>query len=278
MGQQEQEQVAGAGMAPGLVRFCLQLLLLHSSLASPFRGWGPGEGYGNAGRRPPTENPNAKFGYDYFGTTHNRFNYSAIMMRHEEHEMMHDAKHVAVAPRVAEHRHHHGHNHGAEEEVPVFVPSDQRQQKGMEMNQRRRPKSEGKAQNRHKGSPTKLFRSDKGDHGRGRLRNRTKSVPVRSKSVSETRGRSSVRRRKPALKAAAFDRRLKAAASEGQFSGLRRRARKSKQEAVHLTAGDLWSLNRSAKSFQELRDRGRNERKGRRFRSWSERRHGGQQS
>ena len=159
--------------------------------------------------------------------------------------MMHDAKHVAVAPRVAEHRHHHGHNHGAEEEVPVFVPSDQRQQKGMEMNQRRRPKSEGKAQNRHKGSPTKLFRSDKGDHGRGRLRNRTKSVPVRSKSVSETRGRSSVRRRKPALKAAAFDRRLKAAASEGQFSGLRRRARKSKQEAVHLTAGDLWSLNRS---------------------------------
>ena len=188
--------------------------------------------------------------------------------------MMHDAKHVAVAPRVAAHRHHHGHDHGTEEEeVPVFVPSEQRQKKELPQNQRERPRSEGKAPNRPRGSPTKLFRSDKGHHRKGRLRNRTKSAPVvRSKGVSETRGRSSARRRKPALKAAAFDRRLKAAASERRlkavaserrlktaaserrlkaaaserrFSGLRRRSRKSKKEPVHLTAADLWSLNRS---------------------------------
>ena len=43
--------------------------------ASPFGGWGPGEGFGHAGRRPPPDNPNYNFGFDFFGTTENRFNY-----------------------------------------------------------------------------------------------------------------------------------------------------------------------------------------------------------
>jgi hypothetical protein len=50
-------------------------MLIKTCIASPFGGWGPGEGFGHAGRRPPQDNPNSNFGFDYFGTTENRFNY-----------------------------------------------------------------------------------------------------------------------------------------------------------------------------------------------------------
>ena len=44
-----------------------------------------------------------------------------------------------------------------------------------------------------------------------------------------------------------------------------RKGRRSRKQAPPLTAGDLWSLNGSAKNFQELRKRGRRRKKGRRF-------------
>ena len=51
------------------------VIWIKISIASPFGGWGPGEGFGHAGRKPPPDNPNSNFGFDYFGTTENRFNY-----------------------------------------------------------------------------------------------------------------------------------------------------------------------------------------------------------
>ena len=38
-------------------------------------GWGVVERFGHAGRRPPPDNPNYNFGFDFFGTTKSRFNY-----------------------------------------------------------------------------------------------------------------------------------------------------------------------------------------------------------
>jgi len=75
-------------------------MCLCSFKASPFGGWGPGEGFGHLGRRPPPDNPNANFGYDFFGTTKNRFNYSAVVMTHSEPRSMRDPKFVSVVPKV----------------------------------------------------------------------------------------------------------------------------------------------------------------------------------
>jgi len=76
------------------------LMLLHGSSASPFGGWGPGEGFGHLGKRPPPDNPNSNFGFDFFGTTHSRFNYSAVVMKHKEPISMRDPKFVSVAARI----------------------------------------------------------------------------------------------------------------------------------------------------------------------------------
>ena len=53
----------------------LIVMWLRIGVALPFGGWGPGEGFGHLGRRPPLDNPNSNFGFDFFGTTDNRFNY-----------------------------------------------------------------------------------------------------------------------------------------------------------------------------------------------------------
>jgi len=76
------------------------LMLLQGSSASPFGGWGPGEGFGHLGKRPPPDNPNSNFGFDFFGTTHSRFNYSAVVMKHKEPISMRDPKFVSVAARI----------------------------------------------------------------------------------------------------------------------------------------------------------------------------------
>jgi len=81
----------------------LAVMWLTLANASPFGGWGPGEGFGHLGKRPPPQNPNSNFGYDFFGTTHNRFNYSAVVMKHNEPRSMRDPKFVSVAADV----HHH---------------------------------------------------------------------------------------------------------------------------------------------------------------------------
>ena len=51
------------------------LLFLCCDLVTGYGGWGPGEGYGHAGRDPPRKNWNAKYGYDNTNTLHNRYNY-----------------------------------------------------------------------------------------------------------------------------------------------------------------------------------------------------------
>jgi len=81
----------------------LAVMWLTLANASPFGGWGPGEGFGHLGKRPPPQNPNSNFGYDFFGTTHNRYNYSAVVMKHNEPISMRDPKFVSVAADV----HHH---------------------------------------------------------------------------------------------------------------------------------------------------------------------------
>jgi len=82
----------------------LTLVMVAVSSASPFGGWGPGEGFGHLGRRPPPSNPNSNFGFDFFGTTHNRFNYSAVVMKHSEPRSMRDPKFVSVAAKVPHHQ------------------------------------------------------------------------------------------------------------------------------------------------------------------------------
>merc|ERR1712243_241411 len=80
--------------------FLVPLMMCALARASPFGGWGPGEGFGHLGKRPPPNNPNSNFGYDFFGTTHNRFNYSAVVMKHNEPRSMRDPKFVSVAAEV----------------------------------------------------------------------------------------------------------------------------------------------------------------------------------
>jgi len=82
------------GLQHGLL---LLLFSLHLLAARPFGGWGPGEGFGHASRNRPPDNPNANFGYDFFGTTHGRYNYSEVLMTHSAPASMLDPHHVAVA-------------------------------------------------------------------------------------------------------------------------------------------------------------------------------------
>merc|ERR1711874_934009 len=50
------------------------------------------------------------------------------------------------------------------------------------------------------------------------------------------------------------------------------RRRRKKQVAAPLSAGDLWSLNRSTKNFAEFRERGRRGRKASQPKSWRKQR------
>jgi len=81
-----------------VLQYLMIVMCLKFSNVSPFGGWGPGEGFGHLGRKPPPDNPNADFGFDYFGINKNRFNYSAVVMSHKEPRSMRDPKFVAVAP------------------------------------------------------------------------------------------------------------------------------------------------------------------------------------
>ena len=63
------------GEMKSLAAIVYVLMWLERGSGVPFGGWGPGEGFGHLGRDPPPDNPNADFGYDFFGTTKNRFNY-----------------------------------------------------------------------------------------------------------------------------------------------------------------------------------------------------------
>jgi len=216
---------------PVVVEVLVAVLLLPTTLALPFRGWGPGEGYGNAGRRPPAGNPNAAFGYDRFGLTRDKYNYSAIVLQHSVASMLLDAKYVAMVPavpRARRHRHHGGHQGTVE--VPMFIEAHPSSSRG----QQTRKKSSGPVRKQSK--PKAKLNQKKRQRSRGKLR----TAP--SKRVSSLPPR---------------------------------KGRRSRKQAPPLTAGDLWSLNGSAKNFQELRKRGRRRKKGRRFQSWSERRRAG---
>lgn len=85
------------------IALILQLYMIKIIKSVPFGGWGPGEGYGNAGFEPPAKNPNAIFGYDFFGVTANRFNYSAIVIQDNVPSTLKDPMFTAMAPRVSKH-------------------------------------------------------------------------------------------------------------------------------------------------------------------------------
>merc|ERR1712083_493215 len=248
--------------------------------------------------RPPKTNPNAQFGYDRFGTTHNQFNYSALVMLHKEAKMMRDAKYVAVAPRVPENslsHHHHHHHHSkrrGRQQVPLFVRSDKNvldfveSEKGVPRFKENVGKSNpfiiletsgtGEKHGRHfsnvipaqrsklRGKGTKLRKKKK--IGRSRNRFNLKSAEKQAKN----RRFPKENLKKP------VERLLIGGAGAGeQWLGerglgnfLTQKGKRRKEEPGPLSAGDLWSLNRSAKNFEEFRQPGRRRRKALQPKSW----------
>lgn len=78
------------------------LLLTSAAFCAPYQGYKPDEGLGNTGEKPPPENPNANFGYDY----HNLFNdwtqYGRTYNRHKDRRQLARFKKFIGPPEVYE--------------------------------------------------------------------------------------------------------------------------------------------------------------------------------
>ena len=170
--------------------------------------------------------------------------------------MMRDAKHVSVVPTVspANVRHHHQHGRHSEK-VPVFVEKKKNQKVPVFVEKKkgfqRKKNKLSLAHNFVEPKPSEtsekevLFPEEK---LQPKLTSRRKGrKPSKISSYTKPRERES----KSSLLAAA--------------KSTKRRRRKKQVPVQELTAGDLWSLNRSAKNFQELRERGRRGRQAKKF-------------
>merc|ERR1712083_6852 len=208
----------------------LALMWFTLTKASPFGGWGPGEGFGHLGKGPPPENPNSNFGYDFFGTTHNRFNYSAVVMKHNEPRSMRDPKFVSVAAEVHHHR-------------ETYIQSV--------------PKRTSKKHLKHKSEfssrNTRKFR-----RGKSFPFKNVKSGPIsKPNKLIQATNKDKVNQSKksqPKVK------------HSNKFSKLRSRSSVQKT----LSASDLWRMNRSSHQFNKTMThggKGRRDRKGRQSRT-----------
>jgi len=198
--------------------FYLLLLAADPSLSSPFRGWGPGEDYGNAGFKPPKENPNSDYGYDYFDTTGDQFNYSSIIMLHQESEIIRNAKYAPSMPiiPISALRHHSDHSRH-------MSKGGKGSDNSMRVNgKKRREKS-------------KLL---------GKSTNSVVVPVVKRKKIKTVRGKETEKPQNLPAKPTRNHRK----------DGRKRKTGRKAKTTGSLNAGDLWSLNRNAGSFQELRD------------------------
>jgi len=208
------------GEMKSLAAIVYVLMWLERVSGVPFGGWGPGEGFGHLGRDPPPDNPNADFGYDFFGTTKNRFNYSAVVMSHKEPRSMRDPIFVSVAAKVApSHRHYHG-------------PSSRKQFRNSKT-----------LQNENKGL-RKGKKSYTGTRNSGLIPKSGRSKTVKQlHQTKKSRGQKSVSHANKVKPQRSKEGRVKAKKS------LEKTVKSRKSLQSKLNASDLWRLNRSSHQF-----------------------------